>query len=61
MKITDTKIKTLGVFRCCLDSIDNYIENVEIGDKFECPACSRIFTLQITEAGPAWVPDDDSD
>jgi hypothetical protein len=57
MKITDTKIESGGVYRCCLESIGSKLKTAEIGDKDKCKYCNEPFTLVNINGVAIWIPD----
>jgi len=59
MKLSDTRIQTAGVIRCCLESIgDGYApdEELEIGFTSECKHCKQQFKLVKEFPHATWFP-----
>jgi hypothetical protein len=59
MKITETRVTTAGVFRCCLGSVaTEYLEggDVAIGATSKCKHCDREFTLVDDANHCVWIP-----
>jgi hypothetical protein len=61
MKLEDTMIRSAGVMRCCITSIQEGDQEKEIalGDKTECKYCKQKFTLveKPDVPLPIWMPD----
>jgi len=55
MKLSETKITMVGVYRCCMDLFnkDNVNSDVEIAEKRICPHCKEEFQLQENNI---WIP-----
>lgn len=61
MKIEDTRIAVVGVFRCCVETVaTEYKEGqeVQIGDKSKCQHCYEKFTLIQEKDYAIWTPDE---
>lgn len=56
MKIGDTKIVQAGVFRCCFSLGHGNTEELNFGDKLNCPYCNEEFTLTDENGTPLWIP-----
>jgi hypothetical protein len=59
MKITDTRVTQVGVFRCCVASVaTEYLEagDVAIGSTSKCKHCDREFTLVDDANYYVWLP-----
>lgn len=57
MKLENTRLTTVGVFRCCGDVASEYVgKEVEIGFTSKCQHCGEMFTLVHGNINPLWVP-----
>jgi hypothetical protein len=58
MKITETRVTTVGVFRCCLGSVaTEYLDgDVAIGATSKCKHCDTEFTLVDDANQYVWLP-----
>ncbi len=57
MKLSDTRISTAGIYRCCLASIGEITNEVAIGDKHKCKHCQRVFKLTRQLPNDIWKPE----
>jgi hypothetical protein len=62
MKLTDTRVTSSGVFRCCVETVaTEYLDGdgvVAIGATSKCKHCDREFTLVDDANYYVWLPTD---
>ena len=58
--VSETKISTAGVFRCCLSSVAKEYakcrQSVGIGTLSNCVHCGQIFRLEQKQGEAIWIP-----
>ncbi len=55
MKVSDTCVKTVGAYRCCLEAPEQ-LKTAEYGDSVVCKACGTVLTLvDVPGQGPVWM------
>ena len=63
MKIHETMVTTVGVYRCCVSSVGvEHLEGgeVEYGDTSNCKHCDGEFELVNQDGRNVWIPVNDN-